>query len=83
MEHEPEWKRQLDGYIRRHEADTYAHAPFRDHLRIEFMGEGKDLDRRLTVVENWVQRMIGVGMLAGALIGGGIIGLVIELARHP
>ena len=76
-------RQELEGYIRRHEADHYAHAPMRHDFRDEMLGDFTDHNRRISKVETWLQRIIGGLILAGALIGGGAIATVIELTRHP
>lgn len=77
-----DFRRELDGYARRHEGDQFAHSAMRHDLREEFVGEGNALDKRLTDVERWQQRMIGGMMFAGLLVGSGFITAVIELTRR-
>jgi len=72
---------EFEGYIRRHDSDVFAHAPMRHALRNEFIGEGNALDRRLTAVERLVWMGLGMALLLGAVIAGGTVSLVIELAR--
>lgn len=78
-----DFRRELDGYARRHEGDQYAHSAMRHDLRSEFVGEGNLLDKRLTELERWQQRMIGMMMFGSLLVGSGFITAVIEFARRP
>jgi hypothetical protein len=77
----PEWRRELDGYIRRHEADPFAHAPMIDR---NFLGGSKlreAVETRLVALERWQQRITGVLMFLAFVVGGGGVAVVIELVR--
>lgn len=79
---DPLWRRELDGYVRRHEADEYAHAAMRHDLRNDLVGTMISSERRIAALERWQQRIIGaVGMLT-FLVTAGVIAGVIELLRR-
>ena len=71
----------LEAYIRRHEADRYAHAPMRHDLRSDLTGQmgllTLELDKQH---DNW-QQLIGVVKFVALMVGGGVAAAVIELWR--
>jgi hypothetical protein len=77
----PDWRRELDGYIRRHEADHFAHAAMRHDLRNELGADVMAWDRRLTSLERWQQRVIGAGGMLSLLLLSGVLVAVVELLR--
>ena len=82
MAHEPVERGEFEGYIRRHEADHYAHAPMRHDLRNELIGESLLVDSRLNALERWQQRIIGGLLFASVLLGSGAIVAVVEFLRR-
>lgn len=72
---------EFEGYVRRHEADDKAHARIRDTQREDWEAADHELDKRLTALEQWQQRIIGGLMFGAVLIGGGATAAVIEFAR--
>jgi hypothetical protein len=79
---DPRSRDRLEDYSRRHESDRFAHGAMR-----EFWGNGlseaaQRIEDRLTALERWQQRVIGALSLLSLLIVGGIITVVVELARR-
>lgn len=78
MASDPIPRSEFEGYVRRHEADKFAHASMRHELRNEFVGEGNLIDARLGALERWQQRVIGGLMFGSLMLGGGGVVAVIE-----
>lgn len=81
MASEPLPRGEFEGYVRRHEADQFAHAAMRHDLRNEILGDSMKIGGRLDALERWQQRIIGAGSLLALVVAGGGIGIVIELLR--
>ena len=79
---EPVDRLEFEGYIRRHEADHFAHAPMRHDFRSEIVGEGLQVEGRLAALERWQQRIIGGLMFGALLLGSGAVLAVVELFRR-
>lgn len=73
----PPRRSEFEGYIRRHEADHYAHAPMRHDLRNDLVGDATMVSKRLGDLERWQQRIIGaVSMLSFVVVvavGAGVV----------
>lgn len=72
---------EFQGYVERHESDQYAHAAMRHTLRNELLGDALMLQRRLSALEAWQNRVIGALAMLSFLIVSGIIATVVELIR--
>jgi hypothetical protein len=79
----PVQRLEFEGYVRRHEADAFAHGALMERTSFTGGREGEVINSRLTALERWQQRIIGAGIFASVLIAGGLVGLVIELFRKP
>lgn len=78
---EPVGRKEFDGYILRHEHDSYAHAAMRHDLRDDLVSQIMINSVALSKLRDWQQRIIGGMMFAALLIGGGGLAIVVELAR--
>jgi len=78
---DPLWRRELDGYIRRHEDDGFAHAPMRHDFRAEMVADFLSHSVRLDSLEQWRDRIIGAVAMLTFLVTAGVITAVIELLR--
>lgn len=81
MPPESQWRRELDGYIRRHEVDAFAHTALINRVTQEGLPIRSEFSERLSALERWQQRIIGGLLFASLLLGGGGITAVIELTH--
>lgn len=72
---------EFDSFVRRHEADAFAHTALMNRVVQEGLPVREDFSDRLSALERWQQRIIGGLLFAALLLGGGGITAVIELTR--
>jgi hypothetical protein len=72
---------EFDGYVRRHEADLYAHTALLERTALTALKIRETMEGRLNALERWQQRITGVLLFLAFVIGGGGAGVVIELVR--
>lgn len=82
MSEDPLWRRELDGFARRHEADEYAHASMRHDLRNDILGVILTNEKRIKDLEFWQQRIIGALAMLGAIVTVAAGAGVVELLRR-
>lgn len=75
-------RREFEGYIRRHEDDRFAHAAMRDNFSQALLGTADAVERRITALERWQQRMIGALMLLSFLLVSGAATLGVQWLRR-
>ena len=73
---------EFEGYIRRHEADHFAHAPMRHDFRNDLISGHLIHEARLGSLERWQQRIVGAVAMLTFLVTCGVVAAVIELLRH-
>lgn len=72
MPDEPVSRREFEGYLRRHETDPEAHGTFRRLDRQAQSQDQRELDKRVSDLERFQQRLMGGFLVLAAFVGSGV-----------